>query len=52
MLREGSNHTIVRRDADGVQIAVPRHRELKRGTVRNIAADANVEWETFKQEVS
>ncbi len=52
VLREGSNHTILRRDADGVQIAVPRHRELKRGTVRGMALDAKVDWENFRQDVS
>jgi predicted RNA binding protein YcfA (HicA-like mRNA interferase family) len=52
VLREGSNHTIVRRDSDGVQIAVPRHREIKRGTVRGMAMDAKVDWEQFRQEVS
>lgn len=52
VFREGSNHTIVRRDEDGVQIAVPRHRELNRGTVRGMAADAKVDWETFRKEIS
>jgi predicted RNA binding protein YcfA (HicA-like mRNA interferase family) len=52
VLREGSNHTILRRNADGVQIAVPRHRELKRGTVRGMAMDAKVEWEQFCRDVS
>jgi predicted RNA binding protein YcfA (HicA-like mRNA interferase family) len=52
VLREGSAHTILRRDSDGVQIAVPRHRELKRGTVRGMAMDAKVEWEQFRQDVS
>ncbi|HVX83495.1 MAG TPA: type II toxin-antitoxin system HicA family toxin [Phycisphaerae bacterium] len=52
VLREGSNHTIVRRDSDGAQIAIPRHRELKRGTVRGMAADAKVDWEEFRREVS
>jgi len=52
VLREGANHTIVRRDSDGVQIAVPRHREIKRGTVRGMAMDANVDWEQFQREVS
>ena len=52
VLREGSNHTILRRDADGVQIAIPRHRELQRGTVRGMAVDAKVDWEQFRREVS
>jgi predicted RNA binding protein YcfA (HicA-like mRNA interferase family) len=52
VLREGANHTIVRRDEDGVQIVVPRHRNLKRGTVRGMAIDANADWEQFRREVS
>jgi predicted RNA binding protein YcfA (HicA-like mRNA interferase family) len=52
VLREGANHTILRRDADGAQIAVPRHRELQRGTVRGMAADAKVDWEIFRQDIS
>ena len=49
--REGRRHTIVR-GADGTEIAVPRHQELKRGTVRGIAEDANVDWDEFKVEIS
>jgi predicted RNA binding protein YcfA (HicA-like mRNA interferase family) len=52
VLREGSNHTILRRDSDGVQIAIPRHRELNRGTVRGMAVDAKADWEKFQQEIS
>jgi len=52
VLREGSNHTIMRREEDGVQIAVPRHRELQRGTVRGMANDAKVDWDEFRKEVS
>ncbi len=52
VLREGGNHTILRRDADGVQIAIPRHRELQRGTVRGMAMDAKVEWDEFREEIS
>lgn len=50
--REGGRHTIVKRGSDGVQIAVPRHRELARGTVRGMAEDAGVEWEQFRKEIS
>lgn len=50
--REGGNHTIVRRAADGMQIAVPRHRQLARGTVRGMAEDAGVDWERFRKEIS
>jgi len=52
VLREGANHTIMRRDSDGVQIAVPRHREIKRGTVRGMAMDAKVQWEQFREDVT
>lgn len=51
ILREGGNHTIVHRASDGVQIAVPRHRQLARGTVRGMAEDAGVEWERFRKGV-
>ena len=52
VLREGSNHTIIRRESDGVQIAVPRHREMKRGTVRGMAMDAKADWDEFRRDVS
>jgi predicted RNA binding protein YcfA (HicA-like mRNA interferase family) len=52
VLREGANHTILRRESDGVQIAVPRHRELARGTIRGMANDAKVEWDEFHKAVS
>jgi predicted RNA binding protein YcfA (HicA-like mRNA interferase family) len=51
VLREGGNHTIVRR-SDGAQIAVPRGRSLKRYTVRGMAMDAGVDWNEFKRDVS
>jgi predicted RNA binding protein YcfA (HicA-like mRNA interferase family) len=50
--REGGQHSIVRRASDGVQIAVPRHRQLARGTVRGMAEDAGVEWGQFRKEIS
>jgi predicted RNA binding protein YcfA (HicA-like mRNA interferase family) len=49
--REGGEHTIVR-DSAGRQIAVPRHSELNRRTVRGMAQDAEVPWEEFRKEVS
>ena len=52
VLREGSNHTIIRRPSDGVQIAVPCHPDVKRGTVRGMAMDAKLDWTEFKREVS
>lgn len=51
VVREGGRHTIVRGE-DGTEIAIPRHRELKRGTVRGIAEDAKLEWEPFRAEIS
>lgn len=52
VLREGANHTMLRRDYDGAQIALARHREIKCGTVRGIAIDAKADWEEFRREVS
>ena len=51
VVREGGRHTIIKGE-DGTEIAVPRHRELKRGTVRGIAEDAGLEWEQFRTEIS
>lgn len=51
VFREGGSHTIVRRPADGIQIAVPRHRQLARGTVRGMAEDAGVDWNEFRKEI-
>lgn len=51
VVREGARHTIVRGE-DGTEIAIPRHRELQRGTVRGIAEDAKLDWEQFRMEVS
>jgi len=50
VLREGGRHTILRR-TDGTTIAVPRHKELKRGTVRGIAEDAGADWDEFRKEI-
>ena len=51
VVREGGRHTIIR-GLDGKEIAIPRHKELKRGTVRGIAEDAGVEWKQFRTEIS
>lgn len=51
VLREGAGHTIVR-DAAGRQVAVPRHKELNRNTVRGMADDAEVPWVEFRRDVS
>lgn len=51
VVREGAKHTIVQGE-DGTEIAIPRHRELQRGTVRGIAEDAKLDWEKFRTELS
>lgn len=50
VLREGSEHTIIQ-NAAGQTIAIPRHRELKRGTVRGIAEDAGIDWNVFRRAI-
>lgn len=50
VLREGGEHTIIQ-NAAGQTIAIPRHRELKRGTVRGIAEDAGIEWSAFRRAI-
>ena len=49
--RQGARHIIVQND-EGVRIAVPRHRQLQRGTVRGIAEDAGADWDSFQREVT
>jgi predicted RNA binding protein YcfA (HicA-like mRNA interferase family) len=51
VVREGGRHTIVR-GKDDTEIAIPRHRELSRGTVRGIAEDAGLDWKQFRTEIS
>ena len=51
IVREGGRHTIIGRE-DGTEIAVPRHKELQRGTVRSIAEDAGLDWREFRTEIS
>ncbi|MCP4246137.1 MAG: addiction module toxin, HicA family [bacterium] len=51
IVRQGGRHTIIR-SPDGAEIAIPRHRELSRGTARGIANDANIDWAEFKGEIS
>ena len=51
IVRQGGRHTIVRSE-EGTEIAIPRHRELRRGTARGIAEDAGVDWDRFKVEIS
>ncbi|MFM9959199.1 MAG: type II toxin-antitoxin system HicA family toxin [Phycisphaerales bacterium] len=51
LVRDVGPHSIYR-GANGVPIAVPRHRELNRYTVKAIAEDAGAEWNEFRKEVS
>lgn len=51
MVREGGRHTVMR-GLDGVQIVIPRHRELNRFTVRGIAEDADVDWDEFRKDIA
>jgi hypothetical protein len=39
---EGALHTIVKNFSNGCTSALPRHRELKRGTVRAICKDLEI----------
>jgi predicted RNA binding protein YcfA (HicA-like mRNA interferase family) len=50
-LREGSRHTILESAAGG-RVEVPRHRDVKPGTARNIARQAGVAWHEFEQAIS
>lgn len=50
-VREGRQHTMVA-NADGKSIAIPRHRDLARGTVRGIAKDAGADWDEFSKEIT
>lgn len=50
VVREGGRHTIVR-SPSGQTIAIPRHRELNRLTVRGIAEDAGVDWNAFRKDI-
>jgi predicted RNA binding protein YcfA (HicA-like mRNA interferase family) len=50
VLRHTGGHKIVK-GPNGEVIAVPRHRELNRFTVRSIANDAGAEWREFRKEL-
>jgi hypothetical protein len=39
------------RGPGGLQVPVPRHREIKRGTARTIK-QARTDWRAFEQEIS
>jgi predicted RNA binding protein YcfA (HicA-like mRNA interferase family) len=43
LVREGRRHTIVMNPANGTESQVPRHREVKPGTVRGICKDLGIE---------
>ncbi len=51
VVREGKRHTVIRSQG-GMEIAIPRHNELRRGTVRGIVEDVGLEWEEFKADIS
>ena len=51
LIRDAGPHTIYR-GANGMVIAVPRHRELNRFTVKGIAEDAGADWSEFRKDVS
>ena len=51
IVREGGRHPMVQR-GEGPPIAIPRHRELNRFTVKGIAEDAGADWDEFRKEVS
>ena len=49
--RERGPHTIM--EGDGGRFAVlPHGKEIKRGTARNIARTAKIDWDEFRAEVS
>jgi predicted RNA binding protein YcfA (HicA-like mRNA interferase family) len=50
-LREGGRHTILEA-AGGSRVEVPRHRDIRRGTARNIARQAGIDWQDFEQAIS
>jgi len=50
-LREGSRHTIFT-SGEGNRVEVPRHLEIPRGTARNIARQARIEWHDFEKAIS
>lgn len=49
--RESARHTIYMA-VDGRMVEVPRHREIKPGTARNIVRQAGVPWSEFEREIS
>ena len=43
IVREGRRHTIVKNSVNGAESQVPRHREVKTGTVLGICKDLGVD---------
>ena len=43
IVREGRRHTIVKNPANGAESQVPRHREIKDATAREICKDLGIE---------
>jgi predicted RNA binding protein YcfA (HicA-like mRNA interferase family) len=50
ILRDTGPHTIVGRSR-GVRTSVPRHNELDRRTVRAIAKQLGLDWDSFEKDV-
>lgn len=51
VIREGSRHTIVGNEG-GLKEPVPRHSEVNRNTVRQIAKNLEINWREFEREIS
>ena len=45
--RQTSNHVIMEKVGYTVTLSVPKHKELKRGTLRNLIKDAGLTVEEF-----
>ncbi|MCK4734210.1 MAG: type II toxin-antitoxin system HicA family toxin [Methanophagales archaeon] len=45
--RQTSNHVIMEKIGYTVTLSVPKHKELKRGTLRNLIKDAGLTVEEF-----
>ena len=51
VVRETGPHSILEGD-DGRMAVLPHGKQIKRGTARNIARTARIDWEEFRAEVS
>jgi hypothetical protein len=50
VLREGSMHTIIR-SMSGRQSSLPRHSKIDRITMRKIAKQLELDWQTIEKEL-